>query len=166
MGCAVRLSDHGSVGRRLIPSGARSPRFNPTLRFLHEGAQKVSAAAEPDAHAFRACTVPDRRLLCGNARPLEAAQVEGGGPPHLSDVFSLARQTSAFADLDAEFAGSICRSKAKEPASQLAPRLSQFSPTSRRGADTAQPLAARTRNPIERPVARSGRRDVEERETI
>ena len=214
MGCAVRLSDHGSVGGRLIPSGCPEPAFNATFRFLHEGAQKMAAAASP-MRAFRACTVPDRRLLgahdsttyrraefpggrekCREFRrislflrksvlrtcaisaicekiPYAAEQgifsgeqgmssafstaagnlARRGGPRHLSDGFRW-RGKHPIRTMNSL---SGCRWKAKEPALQLAPRLAQFFPMSRRGADTAQPLAARTRNPIERPVAWSGR---------
>ena len=224
MGCAVRLSDHGSAGWRLIPSGARSPRFNTTFRFLHESSQKM-AAAESLMRAFRACAVPDRRLsrahdstifgvqnslvagknagnfaesasFCENPSrkhvlfqlfaskiPYTAEQGIFSGEQGISSAFStgagnlarmgraaaferrvsLARQIS---DPDKEFAQSAVGRKQKSQLCSWLRELSQFSPTSRRGADTAQPLAARTRNPIERPVARSGRREVEERETI
>jgi hypothetical protein len=54
MGCAVRLRDHGSPGGRLIPSGAREPK-----------ARRRLLAAADLMRVFRACPVPDSRLLGG-----------------------------------------------------------------------------------------------------
>jgi hypothetical protein len=58
-------------------------------------------------------------------------------------------------DPDNEFAQSLSV-ESKRASFAAGSETRSIFPMSRRGADTAQPLAARARNPIERPVARSG----------